>query len=63
MSLTLFIRNTCPKCYKPIMQAVIEPDPSRRDLALQNFRCADCGPVKTKVLSLKPGEPPPELAA
>ena len=42
---------------------VPEPHPTRRDLALQNFECADCGAVKTKVLSLKPGAPPPELAA
>ena len=63
MSLNLFIHDTCPKCYKPIMQAVIEAHPTRRDLALQNFECADCRVVKTKVFSLKPGEPPPELAA
>jgi hypothetical protein len=46
-----------------MMQAIIEPHPSRRDLALENFECADCGPVKTKVLSLKSDAPPPELAA
>jgi hypothetical protein len=63
MSLALFTRDTCPKCHKPIMQAVIEPHPTRRHLALQNFECADCGAVKTKVLSLKPGAPPSELAA
>jgi len=63
MSLTLFIHDTCPKCHKPIMQAIIEPHPTRRDLALQNFECADCGAVKTKVLSLKSREPSPELAA
>ena len=28
--------------------------PSRRDLALHNFQCADCGPVKTKIISLTP---------
>jgi hypothetical protein len=63
MSLTLFIDDICPKCHQPMMQAIIEPHPSRRDLAFQNFECADCGPVKTKVLYLKPGAPPPELAA
>jgi hypothetical protein len=36
------------------MQAVIEAHPSRSDIALHNFYCADCGPVKTKVLTLKP---------
>jgi hypothetical protein len=63
MSLTVFFSETCPKCHKPIMQAVIEPHPTRDDCALQNFECADCGVVKTKIYSLKPGEPPPELAA
>jgi len=63
MSLTMFYRETCPKCHKPMMQAVIEPHPTRGDLALQNFECADCGPVRTKIYSLRPGEPPPELAA
>ena len=52
MSLNMFYRETCPKCHQPMMQAIIEPHPSRRDLALENFECADCGPVKTKVLSL-----------
>jgi hypothetical protein len=63
MSLTLFIGETCPKCHKPIMQAVIGPHPTRRDLALQNFECAECGPVKTKIYSLKPRELPSEVAA
>jgi hypothetical protein len=63
MSFILFFNETCPKCRKPVMRAVIEPHPSRRDVALQNFECSDCGVVKTKVLSLKPGAPPPELAA
>jgi hypothetical protein len=52
MPLTLSINDTCPKCHKPIMQAVIEPHPTRRDLALQNFECVDCGAIKTEVLSL-----------
>jgi hypothetical protein len=63
MSFTLFTGDKCPKCHKPIMRANIEPHPSRRDLALQNFACADCGPVKTIILSLKPGVPPSEVAA
>jgi hypothetical protein len=45
------------------MQGVIELYPSRKDIALQNFRCADCGPVKTVVISLKPGKPSSEAAA
>jgi hypothetical protein len=63
MSLNLFINETCPKCRKPTMQGVIEAHPSRRDIALENFVCADCGPVKTKIISLMPGKPSPELAA
>ena len=63
MSFTLFMKETCPRCRKPTMQGVIEAHPSRRDIALENFVCADCGPVKTKIISLKPGAPPPELAA
>src|ERR1700675_2476688 len=35
-------------------QGAIEVHPSRRDLALHNFQCADCGPVKTKIISLTP---------
>jgi hypothetical protein len=63
MSLTVFFSETCPKCHKPITQAVIKQHPARPDCALQNFECADCGVVKTRIYSLKPGEPPPELAA
>lgn len=63
MSFTMFLSEMCPRCRKPITQTVIEAHPSRPDLALQNFECADCGPVKTKIYSLKPGEPSPEVAA
>jgi two-component system, chemotaxis family, response regulator Rcp1 len=63
MSFQRFAFDTCPRCYEPIELATIEPSPARRDLVLHNFRCADCGSVKTKVLSLKPGEPLPEPAA
>ena len=63
MSLNMFYRETCPKCHKPMMQPVIEPHPTRSELAFQNFECADCGAVRTKVYTLKPGEPLPELPA
>jgi len=63
MTFSLSFNDTCPKCHKPIMQAVIESHPSNPDLALQNFECADCGPVKTKIHSLKPGAEAPDLAA
>ena len=63
MSLNLYFNEPCPKCRKPIMQSVIEPHPGRTDVAILNFHCADCGPIKTVVLSLKPGKPSSELAA
>ncbi len=62
MSIERFVSDTCPRCYKPIKLATIEPSPARPDLVLHNFTCADCGVVKTKVISLKP-EPLPERAA
>jgi hypothetical protein len=45
------------------MQSAVELHPSRRDIALENFVCADCGPVKTKIISLKPNKSPAEVAA
>jgi hypothetical protein len=59
MSVTFYFKDPCPKCSKPIMYAVVEPDPSCRDLALHKLHCADCGPIKTILLSLKPVKPPP----
>ena len=54
MSLTLFIDEPCPKCRKPIRQTTIDVHPTNRDLPLHIYECADCGPVKTKIISLKP---------
>jgi hypothetical protein len=54
MSLVVSVSDKCPKCFKPIRQAEIQPHPTRSDYALQNFECEDCGVVKTKVYSLKP---------
>ncbi len=54
MSLILSSGEVCPKCRKPLMQGVVEAYPSRRDIAFHNFQCADCGPIRTKVLSLTP---------
>jgi uncharacterized Zn finger protein len=58
MSLVFHSNDPCPRCGKALMQAVIEAHPSRRDLALHNFNCAGCGPVKTKIISLKPPAQP-----
>jgi len=63
MSLRFFFNDRCPKCAQPTMQAVIEAHPSRRDLALHNFHCDDCGPIKTKIISLEPRAQAPEIAA
>jgi len=63
MSLALHSNNPCPKCGKVKMQSVIEAHPSRPDLALHNFYCAGCGPIKTEVLSLKPPARSSDVAA
>jgi hypothetical protein len=52
-----FNDDTCPKCRKPIRQTTVEPHPTRRDLAIHNFECANCGIVKTKVLFRRPARP------
>ena len=54
MPLHSYVHDNCPKCRKPTMQAVVELHPSNPDLALYNFQCADCCPVKTKIISLAP---------
>jgi transposase-like protein len=51
--------TNCPRCRKPIRFAAIEPHPSRSDIAHQNYQCEDCGPVLTKVISLRPDKPGP----
>jgi hypothetical protein len=63
MSLNLYFTDLCPKCQRPTMNAIIESHPTDRDLALQKFHCADCGPIKTKFISLKPFKPGPVLVA
>jgi hypothetical protein len=63
MSIDLFMNDTCPKCRKPTRQTTVTPHPIRRDLAIHNFECMDCGIVKNKVLLLKPRELPPEVTA
>ena len=55
MSIDLFLNDTCPKRRNPIRLKTITPHPTRYDLAIHNFECADCGAVKTKILLLKPG--------
>ena len=63
MSLVFQLNDPCPKCGKSLTNAVIERHPTQPDVALHNFTCAACGPVKTKILSLKPPARPSEAAA
>jgi hypothetical protein len=63
VSLTLFTDEPCPRYRKPIRQTTIDLHPSIPDIALHNYQCPDCGPVRTKVISLAPKEPPAEMAA
>jgi hypothetical protein len=63
MSTDLFMNDTCPKCRNPIRPKSITPHPTRYDLAIHTFECADCGVVKTKILLLKPGVSQSEVAA
>ena len=63
MSPAFQLNDPCPRCGKLTMQATIEVHPTSPDIALNNFRCAVCGPVKTKVISLTPKKPRAEIAA
>jgi hypothetical protein len=54
MALTFYSNDPCPKCRWPVMHAVIGAHPNLRDVALQNFYCAKCGPIRTEILSLRP---------
>ena len=56
------VRETCPRCSKPVSLAVVEPHPIRTDMALHSFECMDCGPVRTTAVSLRADRSPPELA-
>lgn len=48
------ISAKCPKCFKDIAIATIEPHATKPDTALHNFNCAVCGPVLTKIIALQP---------
>jgi C4-type Zn-finger protein len=63
MSLVFYFNDPCPKCRQPRVNAIIEKHPSRKDLAVQNYYCVDCGPLKTKTISLNRNNPPAGLAA
>jgi len=63
MPLNFDVNDTCRKCGSTIRRAVIYLHPTDRDVAIHSLKCADCGYEKTKLLSLRPGAPPPELTA
>jgi hypothetical protein len=63
MPLRFQLHDPCPKCGKTLVHAVIEAHPTDRNIAIHNLQCGDCGPVKTSVISLKPGKASPQEAA
>jgi endogenous inhibitor of DNA gyrase (YacG/DUF329 family) len=54
MSLDLFTNDTCPKCRKPVKLASVDPHPTNRELAMHEFKCANCGRATIKILYRKP---------
>jgi hypothetical protein len=63
MSLIFHFNDPCPKCGKPIMHAVIDLHPTKRDFAVHRLECGQCGRLKTQLLSLTPPKPSPEKQA
>jgi hypothetical protein len=63
MSLVVYTNDPCPKCFNSWALGVVDRHPTRRDIALHNFYCGNCGPVKTNFIALKPGESAAEAAA
>ena len=57
MPFDLFNDDACPKCREPIRQTTVELHPTRRDLSIHNFECANCGIVKTKILLRRAAKP------
>jgi hypothetical protein len=53
MSFDLFMNDTCPNCRQPLALARVEQHPTRHDLAVHKFECAQCGTVKTRVFFQK----------
>ena len=52
------VPEACPICGKAITVAVVEPHPTHPETELHTYRCADCGPVKTSSVRLKPSRLP-----
>jgi hypothetical protein len=36
------VNETCPRCGKPVSLAIVEPHPTRTDIALHSYECMDC---------------------
>ena len=56
VDLIFYVHDPCPKCGKRLTHAVIEKHSTRHDFAVRNVYCAECGPVETTMIPLKPGK-------
>jgi hypothetical protein len=57
------VSEICPRRGKPVSLAIVEPHPTRTDIALHSYECMDCGPARTRAVSLRADKSPPALAA
>jgi len=48
--------ETCPKCRKRVMAVDIDLHPTDPDLAVRTSYCADCGPVSSSSMSIRPAQ-------
>jgi hypothetical protein len=44
--------DACPACLRATTLSVIEPHPTRAELELHTFSCAECGPTKCKIVAV-----------
>ena len=52
--MNIAISPICPKCHRPALcSSTIELHPSNENIALHNFICLSCGPVKTVAIDLR----------
>jgi RNase P subunit RPR2 len=52
------VRDTrCPRCHKAIAATTIERYRTREEQVHYNYQCPDCGPVLTKIISLRADTP------
>jgi len=55
LTMIFIVDDACPKCRKPVQLATIELHPDRPGLAVHNYQCTDCGPVRARIISLEAG--------